>query len=154
MEEPGLPKETPNSFPEGLGVAAGEVSMHHHDQVDSVRHLCLIQANVLSQPSLDAISSDRTTEARSDREPEPPPGAASTVHEHAEAPGGHLFAAADDFPKLLRGANTVRPRKPKPHLRSPSAAFSLWPAGVQELPGPPWSSSAGESHGCACAWCG
>jgi hypothetical protein len=151
MEEPGLSEQARNNFPEGLGVAAREISMHHHDQVDSVRHPGPVQANILPQPPLDAISSDRATEARSDRKPEPLPRAAPTVHEHTKASGGHLLATADDFPKLLRGANTVRPREPKPHLRSPSAAFSPGPAGGPRLAGPPCSSSAGESRGYAFA---
>lgn len=150
-EEPGLSEQARNNFPEGLGVAAREISMHHHDQVDSIRHLGPVQANVLPKPPLDAISSNSAAEARSDRKPEPPPRAAPPLHEHTEASGRHLFAAADDFPKLLRGANTVRPREPKPHLRSPSAAFSPWPVGGPRLAGPPCSSSAGENRACAFA---
>jgi hypothetical protein len=68
-EEPGPSEQVSNDFPKGLGVAAREVSVHHHDQVDSVCHLGPVQAHVLPQPALDAIPSDRATEARRNCEP-------------------------------------------------------------------------------------
>jgi len=110
--------------------------MHHHDQVESVRHLGPVQANVLPQPPFDAIPSDGATEARSDGEPQPLSGAVTTVHEDADASARDLFAAADDFPKLFRGANTVRPRKPMPHLRHRQPLSPLGPPAGQDSPAP------------------
>ena len=135
-KEPGPSEQVRNNFPEGLDVAAREISMHHHDQVESVRHLAPVQANVLPQPPLDAIPSDRATEARSDGEPQPLSGAVTTVHEDADASARDLFAAADDFPKLFRGANTVRPRKPMPHLRHRQPLSPLGPPAGQDSPAP------------------
>jgi len=135
-KEPGPSEQVRNNLPEGLGVAAREISMHHHDQVESVRHLGPVQANILPQPPFDAIPSDGATEARSDGEPQPLPGAAATVHEDADASAGDLFAAADDFPKLFRGANTVRPRKPMPHLRHRQPLSPLGPPAGQDSPAP------------------
>lgn len=126
-KEPGPSEQVRNNLSEGLGVAAREVSVHHHDQVESVRHLGPVQPNVLPQPPLDAIPSNRATEARSDGEPQPLSRAAATVHEDADASARDLFAAADDFPKLFRGANTVRPRKPMPHLRHRQPLSPLGP---------------------------
>jgi hypothetical protein len=131
-EEPGPSEQIVNDFPKGLGVAAGEVSVHYYDQVDSARHLGPVQANVLPQPPLDAIPSDRAAETRRDCEPQPLPGAATTVHEDAQASGGDLFAAADDFPNLLRGAKAVRPRKPMLHLRHGQPLSPLGPPAAQD----------------------
>jgi hypothetical protein len=126
-EESGPSEQVRNNFPKRLGVAAREISMDYYDQVDSIRHLGPVQANVFSEPPLDTIPGDRATEARSDRKPQPPPRAATTVHEDAQASRGDFFAAADDFPKLLRGAKTVRPRKAMPHLRHRQPLSPLGP---------------------------
>lgn len=119
LEELGSPEEVPHNLPEGIGIHAREVPVHHDDQVDRARDLSPVEADIFSKPSLCPIPSHGITETTGDGQAKAASRAGAAADEQAQVPRGNLFAPPDHGPELTARANAIRLRKTLPHLWPP-----------------------------------
>ena len=107
-EHPGPLEEVRHNRLKGLVVHFGEVSMHHHDEVESFRHPASVEPKVFSQPALHAIPGHRSANAAADCQPQTRLRAGAAPDEQAEAFPGNLLAAPQDLSKLGLPTNAIR----------------------------------------------
>jgi hypothetical protein len=115
-EELGTPEKVPHNRPKRIGVHLREIPMHHDDQVDPLRHLVSVKANVLAKSPLDPIPGHGTPEASRNGQAEPSSRAGLTLDKETQASRGHFLAAPDHCPEFPRRANAIHPRYTLSHL--------------------------------------